>query len=119
MRMGMRRLTRLTNAFSKGVENLAHAVRVMRCNFARPHNRTRRSPTLPANARDGGWRSRSRLDAGRDRRAAELKAAVRGARPGPPDSKGASSAPPFPVILSWAAVDAVPSGEYETIRTIS
>jgi IS1 family transposase len=46
MRMGMRRFTRLTNAFSKKVENLAHAVSLhyMHYNFARPHKRSR-SPT--------------------------------------------------------------------------
>lgn len=39
MRMGMRRFTRLTNAFAKKVENLAHAVSLhyMFYNFARPH----------------------------------------------------------------------------------
>ncbi len=39
MRMGMRRFTRLTNAFSKKVENLTHAVSLhyMNYNFARPH----------------------------------------------------------------------------------
>ena len=39
MRMGMRRFARLTNGFSKKVENLAHAVSLhyMHCNFARPH----------------------------------------------------------------------------------
>jgi hypothetical protein len=39
MRMGMRRFTRLTNAFSKKVDNLAHAVwlHYMFYNFARPH----------------------------------------------------------------------------------
>ena len=39
MRMGMRRFTRLTNAFSKKVENLTHAVSLhyMHYNFARPH----------------------------------------------------------------------------------
>lgn len=39
MRMGMRRFTRLTNAFSKKVENLACAVSLhyMYYNFARPH----------------------------------------------------------------------------------
>ena len=40
MRMGMRRFTRLTNGFSKKVENLAHAVSLhyMHSNFARPHS---------------------------------------------------------------------------------
>jgi len=39
MRMGMRQFTRLTNAFSKKVENLAHAVALhfMHYNFCRPH----------------------------------------------------------------------------------
>ena len=39
MRMGMRRFTRLTNGFSKKVENLTHAVSLhyMYYNFARPH----------------------------------------------------------------------------------
>jgi IS1 family transposase len=39
MRMGMRRFTRLTNGFSKKVENLAHAVSLhyMHYNFVRPH----------------------------------------------------------------------------------
>lgn len=39
MRMSMRRFTRLTNAFSKKIENLEHAVALhfMYYNFARPH----------------------------------------------------------------------------------
>ena len=39
MRMGMRRFTRLTNGFSKKIENLTHAVSLhyMYYNFARPH----------------------------------------------------------------------------------
>jgi IS1 family transposase len=53
MRMGMRRFTRLTNAFSKKAENLAHAVSLhfMHYNFARPH-KTLSSPypTTPAMA---------------------------------------------------------------------
>jgi IS1 family transposase len=55
MRMGMRRFTRLTNGFSKKVENLAHAVSLhyMHYNFARPHQTlTKRHalPTTPAMA---------------------------------------------------------------------
>jgi len=55
MRMGMRRFTRLTNAFSKKVENHAHAVSLhfMHYNFARPHQTlTKRygKPTTPAMA---------------------------------------------------------------------
>jgi hypothetical protein len=53
MRMGMRRFTRLTNAFSKKVENLAHAVSLhfMHYNFARPHSALADPyPTTPAMA---------------------------------------------------------------------
>jgi hypothetical protein len=51
MRMGMRRMTRLTNAFSKKVENLAAAVALnfMYYNFARPH-KTLGPKTSPAMA---------------------------------------------------------------------
>ncbi len=53
---GMRRFTRLTNGFSKKVENLAHAVSLhyMHYNFARPHKTLTKArngyPTTPAMA---------------------------------------------------------------------
>lgn len=56
MRMGMRRFTRLTNGFSKKVENPAHAVSLhyMHYNFARPHKTLTKAnngyPTTPAMA---------------------------------------------------------------------
>jgi IS1 family transposase len=56
MRMGMRRFTRLTNGFSKKVENLAQAVSLhyMHYNFARPHTTLTKAaggrPTTPAMA---------------------------------------------------------------------
>jgi hypothetical protein len=57
MRMGMRRFTRLTNAFSKKIKNHAHAVALhfMHYNFCRPHatltkNHPRHYPTTPAMA---------------------------------------------------------------------
>jgi IS1 family transposase len=53
MRMGMRRLTRLTNAFSKKAENLMAAVALhfMHYNFARPHKTLSKPyPTTPAMA---------------------------------------------------------------------
>jgi IS1 family transposase len=53
MRMGMRRFTRLTNAFSKKVENLAWAVSLhfLHYNFARPHKTLSTPyPTTPAMA---------------------------------------------------------------------
>lgn len=61
MRMGMRRFTRLTNAFSKKAENLAHAVSLhfMYYNFARPHkslsNPYPRTPAMAAGVADHVW----------------------------------------------------------------
>ena len=48
MRMGMRRFTRLTNGFSKKVENVAHAVSLhyMHYNFVRPHLSLKDWPAL-------------------------------------------------------------------------
>jgi IS1 family transposase len=61
MRMGMRRCTRLTNAFSKKVENFSHAVALhyMHYNFARPHstlaNPYPRTPAMAAGIADHVW----------------------------------------------------------------
>jgi IS1 family transposase len=58
MRMGMRRFTRLTNAFSKKVENLTHAVALhyMHYNFARPHSTLKgRTPAMAAGVADHKW----------------------------------------------------------------
>ncbi|MBK5218526.1 MAG: IS1 family transposase [Thermoleophilia bacterium] len=61
MRMGMRRFTRLTNGFSRKVENLAHAVSLhfMHYNFARPHaslkERYPRTPAMAAGVADHIW----------------------------------------------------------------
>ncbi|MFC1980342.1 IS1 family transposase [Chloroflexota bacterium] len=61
MRMGMRRFTRLTNAFSKKVENLEHAVALhyMYYNFARPHktlaNPYPRTPAMAAGISNHIW----------------------------------------------------------------
>jgi IS1 family transposase len=59
MRMGMRRFTRLTNAFSKKVENHAHSVSLhfLYYNFARPHQTLSKRfgrPTTPAMAAGKG-----------------------------------------------------------------
>ena len=50
MRMGMRRFTRLTNGFSKKVENLQHAVALhfMYYNFCRIHKSLRVTPAMEA-----------------------------------------------------------------------
>jgi IS1 family transposase len=61
MRMGMRRFTRLTNGFSRKVENLSHAVSLhfMHYNFARPHKtlkeRYPRTPAMAAGVADHIW----------------------------------------------------------------
>lgn len=64
MRMSMRRFTRLTNAFSKKVENHAHAVALqfMHYNFARPHTTLTKAargihttPAMAAGVADHVW----------------------------------------------------------------
>ena len=55
--MSMRRFTRLTNAFSKKVENLAHAVSLhfMFFNFGRIHKSLRVTPAVEASVSDHVW----------------------------------------------------------------
>jgi IS1 family transposase len=57
MRMGMRRFTRLTNAFSKKVENHAYqvALHFMYYNFARIHKSLRVTPAMEAGISDHVW----------------------------------------------------------------
>lgn len=57
MRMSMRRFTRLTNAFSKKVENLEHAVALhfMYYNFGRIHKTLRVTPAMQAGISDHVW----------------------------------------------------------------
>lgn len=57
MRMGMRRFTRLTNAFSKKVENHAHAIALhfMYYNFGRIHKTLRVTPAMEAGLTDHVW----------------------------------------------------------------
>jgi hypothetical protein len=57
MRMSMRRFTRLTNGFSKKVENLACAVALyfMYYNFARIHQTLRVTPAMEAGVSDHVW----------------------------------------------------------------
>ena len=61
MRMGMRRFTRLTNAFSKKIENHLHMLSLyfVHYNFCRVHKSLRMSPAMAAGVsdtlRDTGW----------------------------------------------------------------
>jgi len=57
MRMGMRRFTRLTNAFSKKIDNLAYAVALhfMHYNFCRIHKSLRVTPAMAAGISDHVW----------------------------------------------------------------
>jgi hypothetical protein len=57
MRMSMRRFTRLTNGFSKKIENHGHAVALhfMHCNFVRVHKTLRVTPAMEAGIADHVW----------------------------------------------------------------
>jgi hypothetical protein len=57
MRMSMRRFTRLTNAFSKKVENhaLSVALHYMHYNFCRIHKTLRVTPAMAADVTDRLW----------------------------------------------------------------
>jgi IS1 family transposase len=57
MRMGMRRFTRLTNAFSKKLENHEHAIALyfMYYNFARVHQTLRVTPAMEAGISNHVW----------------------------------------------------------------
>jgi hypothetical protein len=57
MRMGIRRFTRLTNAFSKKLENHIHALSIyfMHYNFVRIHQTLRVTPAMQAGVTDTLW----------------------------------------------------------------
>jgi hypothetical protein len=57
MRMSMRRFTRLTNAFSKKLENHEHSVALhfMHYNFCRIHQTLRVTPAMEAGISDHVW----------------------------------------------------------------
>jgi IS1 family transposase len=57
MRMHMRRFTRLTNAFSKKLDNHAYAVALhfMYCNFVRIHQTIRTTPAVQIGIADHAW----------------------------------------------------------------
>ena len=57
MRMGMRRFTRLTNGFSKKIDNhiAAIAIYFMHYNFCRVHQTLRVTPAMEAGLADHAW----------------------------------------------------------------
>jgi len=57
MRMSMRRFTRLTNGFSKSLENHCHSVALyfMYYNFCRVHQTLRVTPAMEAGLADHVW----------------------------------------------------------------
>ncbi len=57
MRMSMRRFTRLTNGFSKKIDNLRHAVALyaVHYNFCRVHQTLRVTPAMEASLADHIW----------------------------------------------------------------
>jgi IS1 family transposase len=65
IRMSMRRMTRLTNAFSKQWENLkaAYAVHFAYCNFCRIHRTLRITPAMAAGITDHPWKIEELLTA--------------------------------------------------------
>jgi len=65
MRMGIRRFTRLTNGFSKKVENHAAAVALyyMHYNFCRVHQSLRVTPAMEAGITDHVWTIEEMIDA--------------------------------------------------------
>jgi len=79
MRMGMRRFTRLTNAFSKKLENHCHAVALysMFYNFVRIHKTLKMTPAMAAGVTDRLWSMEdivALIDARDERRAERVKA---------------------------------------------
>ena len=65
MRMSMRRFTRLTNAFSKKLENLEAAVALhfAHYNFVRLHKTLRCTPAMAAGVSDRLWSLEELVDA--------------------------------------------------------
>jgi IS1 family transposase len=63
-RMGMRRFTRLTNAFSKKFENHCHAIslHMMYYNFVRVHQTIRTTPAKAAKVTDREWSMRDLVE---------------------------------------------------------
>ena len=57
MRMSMRRFTRLTNGFSKKIENHIHAIAIhyMHYNFVRIHQSLRCTPAMAAGVTEHLW----------------------------------------------------------------
>ena len=80
MQMHMRRFTRLTNAFSKKVENHTHSVALHFAyyNFVRVHKTLRMSPAMAAGVTDRMWEVRDLVAVLEAAEATKAKSAARG-----------------------------------------
>ena len=78
MRMSMRRYTRLSNGFSKKIENHAHATAIhfMHYNFARIHRTIRCAPAMAAGVTEQLWTIRDIVGLLEQRKAAQAASAV-------------------------------------------
>jgi hypothetical protein len=78
MRMSIRRFTRLTNAFSKKIENHAHSVAIhfMNYNFVRQHQTTRVTPAMAAGVTTRLWETSDMVKVLEDWEAEQAKLAA-------------------------------------------
>jgi hypothetical protein len=92
MRMQMRRFTRLTNAFSKSVENLKAAVALhfAHYNFVRVHGTLRVTPAMAAGVSGRLWSLGELVEAG-EQYGAEQLAALQPLRLAPRERRGRRS----------------------------
>jgi hypothetical protein len=76
MRMGNRRMTRLTNAFSKKAENHAHMIAIyfMHYNFVRIHQTLKVTPAMAAGVTKRLWEMSDIVDVIEARKATAGKA---------------------------------------------
>lgn len=79
IRMGLRRFTRLTNAFSKKMENHCHALAIyfMHYNFCRIHQTTRVTPAMAAGVTDRLWSIEDMMKVIEDYEAGETELAAK------------------------------------------
>jgi len=103
MRMGMRRFTRLTNAFSKKIKNHIHAISIyfMHYNFAKIHTTLRITPAMAAGVTDHVWSLEEIV-------ALLEQAEPKGGKRGPYKKQGSMQLSPFPNCVSIPALVVMP-----------